>query len=65
MIASPASGVEHVGRLRPATTADGAIGIERNRSVTPRSTSVATAVMVSPIPNTMVITKMPGIRNSR
>ncbi len=50
---------------RPATTADGDIGIERKRSITPRSTSVATTVIVLPIPKAMVITNRPGMRNSR
>ena len=46
---------------RPSTTADDAIGIERNRSVTPRS---ASAVMVSPAPKAIIMTSMPGIRKS-
>jgi hypothetical protein len=50
---------------RPATTAEGDIGSERNRSMTPRSMSVATTVIVLPIPNAMFIAKIPGIRKSR
>ncbi len=51
--------------LRPTTTADGPIGIDRKRSVMPLSASVMTAIMVASRPNTMVRAKMPGIRNSR
>ena len=36
---------------RPSTTAERAIGIDRNRSVTPRAASVATAIMVASRPN--------------
>ncbi len=50
---------------RPVTIADGAMGSERKRSITPRSMSVATTVMVLPMPNAMVMAKMPGIRKSR
>ena len=65
MIASPAAELSMSAVQRPATTADGAIGIERKRSMTPRSMSVATTVIVLPIPNAIVMTKSPGIRNSR
>jgi hypothetical protein len=51
--------------VRPATTADGAIGIERNRSVIPRAASVLTATMVVSMPNSMVSANIPGMRNSR
>ena len=50
--------------LRPRTTAPEAIGIERNRSVTPFSASTETAVIVSPMPNAMAMTNIPGSRNS-
>ena len=50
---------------RPATTAERAIGIDRNRSVTPRAASVVTATMVASTPKSMVRANMPGIRNSR
>ncbi len=65
MIASPAVELSMSAVQRPATTADGVIGIERKRSITPRSTSVATTVIVLPIPNAIVITNSPGIRKSR
>ena len=50
---------------RPTTTAEGAIGSDRNRSVTPRRTSAATAANVASMPNAIVIAYMPGSRNSR
>ena len=50
---------------RPTTTADGAIGIERKRSVTPLAESTCTAIIVSPMPNAIVWANMPAIRNSR
>ena len=40
------------------------MGIERNRSVTPLSASWVTAIIVSPAPNAIVMTNIPGIRNS-
>jgi hypothetical protein len=46
-------------------TAEAAMGIERNRSVMPRAASALTAVRVAPIPNTMVMANMPGMRKSR
>ena len=49
---------------RPTTTADGAIGIDRNRSVTPLAVSACTAASVSPMPKAMVWANMPGITNS-
>ncbi len=50
---------------RPATTAERAIGMDRNRSVTPLAASVVTATMVASRPKSMVRANMPGIRNSR
>ena len=50
---------------RPVMTAAVAMGIDRNRSVIPRAASALTAVRVAPIPNTMVMANMPGIRKSR
>ena len=50
---------------RPTTTADGAIGIDRKRSVTPFAESVWTDIIVSPMPNAIVWANMPAIRNSR
>jgi hypothetical protein len=52
-------------RLRPVTSAERATGIDRNRSTTPRLTSLATLVAVAPRPYSMVITNTPGSRNSR
>lgn len=46
-------------------TADGAIGIERKRSMTPLPESVTTAIAVFMKPMVMVVANMPGIRNSR
>jgi hypothetical protein len=51
--------------LRPITTAGWAIGIERNRSVTPRARSAATTEIVAAAPNIIVWANMPGMRNSR
>ena len=51
--------------LRPSTTADCDIGIDRNRSVTPLAASAVTAVNVASRPKTIVRAKMPGMRNSR
>jgi len=39
---------------RPTTTADGAMGIDRNRSMTPLVLSACTAARVSPRPKAMV-----------
>lgn len=46
---------------RPLTTADGAIGMERRRSVTPRSRSMTTMIAVFMKPKDIVIANMPGI----
>ena len=51
--------------LRPSTTADCDIGIERNRSVTPLAMSSLMAMYVDSMPKTIVSANMPGIRNSR
>ncbi len=48
---------------RPLTTAEGAIGMERKRSVTPRSRSMTTISAVFMKPKDIVIAKMPGIAN--
>jgi hypothetical protein len=50
---------------RPTTTAEGAIGIERNRSVTPLAASTLIEVIVAPMPKTIVIAYIPGRRKSR
>ena len=49
--------------MRPASTADRAIGSDRNRSMMPvfRSSASPTAVVVAP--KIAFCTKMPGIRN--
>ena len=52
-------------RQRPATTAEGAIGSDRNRSVMPRAVSVTTAVIVASTPKTMASASIPGTRKSR
>ena len=49
---------------RPVTTAERAIGIERNRSVTPFSLSITIAYAVFMNPKAMVIANMPGIAKS-
>lgn len=49
---------------RPATTADGAIGMERNRSMTPFFASFTKIVAVETKPMATVITNIPGIRNA-
>jgi hypothetical protein len=51
--------------LRPVTTAEGAIGMERNLSVVPRAVSATTPLAVSARPNTIVMPNRPGMRNSR
>jgi hypothetical protein len=51
-------------RQRPVTTADGAIGSDRNRSVMPRAVSVTTAVIVASTPKTMARASIPGTRKS-
>ncbi|SLJ83112.1 Uncharacterised protein [Mycobacteroides abscessus subsp. abscessus] len=50
---------------RPDTTAEGAIGMERKRSITPLAESWTTSDAVWMKPNAIVITNMPGIRKSR
>jgi hypothetical protein len=63
--ASPSTELSMSAPALPTTTADGAIGIERNRSVTPFCASVLTAIIVPSSPNAIVIANMPGRRNSR
>ena len=63
--ASDTTALSRSATLRPTTTADDAIGIERNRSVTPRATSFLIAWKVPSRPKTMVSASVPGIRNSR
>ena len=48
--------------VRPASTAERAIGSERNRSMRPLARSSARPMPVAAAPNTAVCTKMPGIR---
>ena len=48
--------------VRPASTADRAMGSERNRSIRPLCRSSASPMPVAMAPNTAVCTKMPGIR---
>ena len=48
--------------VRPASTADRAIGSERKRSITPPCRSVAIPIAVVTDPNATVWMKMPGIR---
>jgi drug/metabolite transporter (DMT)-like permease len=50
---------------RPVTTAEGAIGMDRNRSVTPLVVSNTTAYAVFMNAMAMVIPNSPGMRNSR
>ena len=50
---------------RPTTTADGAIGMERKRSVTPRSASAATFIIVPSRPKNMFSASIPGMRKSK
>ena len=47
------------------TTAEGAIGIDRNLSVTPLTLSCTTAYAVFMKPIAIVMPNMPGIRYSR
>ena len=49
-------------RVRPASTAERAMGSERNRSSSPLLRSVARPMAAPMAPNTVVCTKMPGIR---
>ena len=48
--------------MRPTSTAERAIGSERNRSMSPFWRSSASPTPVVSEPNTTVCTKMPGIR---
>ncbi len=48
--------------VRPASTAERAIGSERNRSISPLRRSSASPTAVFTAPNATVCTKMPGIR---
>jgi hypothetical protein len=65
MTARPSSAPSRSATARPASGADAAIGIERNRSVTPFAASAVTAATVDSRPNSIVIANMPGSRNSR
>jgi hypothetical protein len=65
MAASPITELSMSATLRPTSTADGAIGSDRNRSVTPFAASSSTATIVVDIPKSMVMPNMPGIRKSR
>ena len=49
-------------KVRPARTAERAIGNERKRSISPRPRSSARPTPVAVAPNTAVWTKIPGIR---
>ncbi len=49
-------------RVRPPRTAERDIGSERKRSSSPLCKSVASPIDVPMAPNTVVCTKMPGIR---
>ena len=51
--------------VRPASTADGAIGSERKRSMMPFLTSSASPAPVFVAPKTTVWAKIPAMRNSR
>ena len=51
-------------RVRPARTADRAIGSDRNRSSSPDFRSVARPIAVAIEPNTTTCAKIPGIRKS-
>ena len=53
-----------VGDVRPASTAERAMGSERKRSSRPLCTSAARPTAVLVAPNTAVCTKMPGMRKS-
>jgi hypothetical protein len=48
--------------VRPANTAERAIGSERKRSIIPRFRSSARPIPVAVAPNTALCTKIPGIR---
>ena len=49
-------------RVRPTSTAERAIGSDRNRSIRPLLRSSASPTPVVSAPNTIVCTKIPGIR---
>ena len=65
MTDKPSAELSMSAMLRPKTTAERAMGMERKRSVTPLAASVAMDVIVASKPKAMVIANMPGIRNSR
>ena len=50
--------------VRPTSTADLAIGSDRNRSISPFCRSSARLAPVMVLPKTTVWVKMPAIRNS-
>jgi hypothetical protein len=50
--------------VRPARTAERAMGSDRNRSINPWLRSVASPIAVFSAPNVTVCTKIPGIRKS-
>ena len=49
--------------MRPASTAERAIGSERKRSMMPFCRSSARPTEVAEVPKTIVCTMIPGIRN--
>ena len=51
-------------KVRPASTAERAIGSERNRSIRPLLRSSASPSAVTKPPNAIVWTMIPGIRKS-
>ena len=51
--------------VRPASTADGAMGSERNRSMMPFFRSSARPAPVMVAPKITVCAKIPAMRNSR
>ena len=51
--------------VRPTSTADGAIGRDRNRSMIPVLTSCAMPAPVMVAPKMTVWAKIPAMRNSR
>jgi hypothetical protein len=58
--ASPIAEIARSAAALPTSTAECDIGMERNRSVMPRCASVTTAIIVLPIPDSIVIVNMPG-----
>ena len=50
--------------VRPARTADRAMGNDRNRSISPDFMSVARPTAVASAPNTTIWTNTPGMRKS-